>query len=462
MMGFLIRVLTFGRVNREFDSDARHEVARNTATGAVPQFVDNSYMTMFNPFFRPLLMMAMLTFLPVLSIAQDRPTRDVREQIGDDIRFPALPYYSYGQGLGLTTPDSTFRLNIRFRMQNRASYADGEGRDPAIDAAVRRLRLRFDGFVGDPRFLYAIQLSFAPGDVGEVVEGDNINIIRDAVMFWQPNRYWSVGFGQTKLPGNRQRVNSSGALQLTDRSINNARFSIDRDYGVHLYYQNEDRNRPSFSIKTAVSTGEGRNWTRDPDTKLAWTAKLEFFPFGTFLNNGTLFEGDLAREEDPRLMISGVVHYNQGARRTRGQLGDDLFEPRDMTSLMIDAMLKYRGWSLMGAWMTRRSGDPVTVHPDDPSLIRYVFAGNGYDLQASYLFAGSGGYELIGRYSHQSPDRAIWAFVPDSDQYSFGVNKYVWEHSLKLQAELTTTTESRPAMDDRRFWYVRFQVEIGI
>jgi phosphate-selective porin OprO/OprP len=65
------------------------------------------------------------------------------------------------------------------------------------------LRLRFDGFVGNSKFLYAIQLSFAPGDVGEIQEGENINIIRDAVLFYRPNNNWSVGFGQTKLPGNR-------------------------------------------------------------------------------------------------------------------------------------------------------------------------------------------------------------------------------------------------------------------
>lgn len=162
----------------------------------------------------------------------------VERFLDDDIRFPTLPYYTYRSGLGLTSPDSTFRLNIRFRMQNRASLNLNEHADDTIDGVVRRLRLRFDGFVGDPRFLYAIQLSFAPGDVGTVRDGDNLNVIRDAMFFYRPNDRINLGFGQTKLPGNRQRLNSSGALQLTDRSINNARFTIDRDYGVHAYYLN--------------------------------------------------------------------------------------------------------------------------------------------------------------------------------------------------------------------------------
>ena len=96
----------------------------------------------------------------------------------NDIKLSALPYYSFGKGIGMTSPDSIFQMNIRFRMQNRATYLDEDGEAGAYDGQVRRLRLRFDGYVGNPKFLYAIQLSFAPGDVGEVKEGENINIIR--------------------------------------------------------------------------------------------------------------------------------------------------------------------------------------------------------------------------------------------------------------------------------------------
>jgi len=83
----------------------------------------------------------------------------------NDLKLATLPYYNYGRGLGLTSPDSIFQLNIRFRMQNRMSYVELEDQDEIIDGQIRRLRLRFDGFVGNPKFLYAIQLSFAPGDV---------------------------------------------------------------------------------------------------------------------------------------------------------------------------------------------------------------------------------------------------------------------------------------------------------
>jgi phosphate-selective porin OprO and OprP len=236
----------------------------------------------------------------------------------NDLRLSSLPYYSFGRGLGLTSPDSLFQLNIRFRMQNRATYINNEGEEVGYDGQIRRLRLRFDGYVGDPRFLYAIQLSFAPGDVGEIQEGENLNVIRDAVIFYRPNRQWSFLFGQTKLPGNRQRVNSSGALQFTDRTINNLRFNIDRDFGFQIHQFNENMDRFSYNFKTAISTGEGRNSTEKPDNGVALTGKVELFPLGSFTKDGTNFEGDIAREKTLKWMISGVFHQNNKARRTQG------------------------------------------------------------------------------------------------------------------------------------------------
>jgi hypothetical protein len=41
-------------------------------------------------------------------------------------------------------------------------------------------------------------------------------------VLFKPTKNWTIGFGQTKLPGNNQRVVSSGSLEFTDRTINNS------------------------------------------------------------------------------------------------------------------------------------------------------------------------------------------------------------------------------------------------
>ncbi|MBU2927400.1 porin [Winogradskyella psychrotolerans] len=381
-------------------------------------------------------------------------------QENNDIKLSALPYYSYGKGLGITSPDSIFKLNIRFRMQNRFTYLNNENDEDGYEAMIRRLRLRFDGYVGDPSIIYVIQLSFSPNDVGAIEDGDNLNIIRDAIVFYRPDKHWNIGFGQTKLPGNRQRINSSGALQLTDRSINNSRFNIDRDFGLQVYYLNELQNKFSYNVKTAISTGEGRNWTKEPDNGLAFTGRLELFPFGAFKSNGTLFEGDIKREETPKLMLSGVYHFNNNARRTRGTIGDDLYDQRDIQSVLIDAIFKYNGWAFQTAYMQRTADDPVTINPEDALESRYVFAGSGFDAQLSYIFPSN--YELVGRYSYQEPHKDIEVLTPQTNQYSLGVTKYIWEHALKLQAEVTNSELNYVDSSQANDWYLRFQVEIGI
>lgn len=405
-------------------------------------------------------MRLLLTFLLLLSFfcALSQEKKDT--VVTNDLKLAALPYYNYGKGLGITSPDSLFQLNIRFRIQNRVTYINEESTNNSYEAQIRRLRLRFDGYVGSPTFLYVIQLSFAPGDVGVIEEGDNVNIIRDAAVIYRPNTKWSFIFGQTKLPGNRQRVNSSGALQLTDRTINNARFNIDRDFGFQAYFINEKKNQFSYNIKMAVSTGEGRNWTKTSDDGVALTGKLELFPFGSFKKDGSYFEGDIAREKTPKLMLSGVYHQNNRAVRTQGQLGEELFEPKTLRTIFFDGLLKYNGWSIITTYMQRKANNSIAFNPTNVTEFNYVYAGYGMDYQISYVFPSN--YEIITRYSIQNIDKQIKAFVPNSNQYSLGLTKYIWEHSLKLQTEFTYTTLNYYSSNVNNNWFARFQIEIGI
>ena len=402
------------------------------------------------------------TILLLLFITISNSQVTIKQSKSDnDLKLSALPYYSFGKGLGLTSPDSLFQLNIRFRMQNRVTYIENDGENGAYDGQIRRLRLRFDGYVGNPKFLYVIQLSFAPGDVGEIKEGENINIIRDAVVFYRPNKNWNISFGQTKLPGNRQRVNSSGGLQLTDRTINNSRFTIDRDFGFQVHNINEYMDKFSYNFKSAISSGEGRNSTDKPDDGIAVTGKAELFPFGAFAKDGTYFEGDIVREKKPKLMISGAFQQNNHARRTQGQLGNDLFEQRTMKSVLLDAMFKYNGWAAMTSYMSRTTNEnAVTVNPLDVSKSNYVFVGNGFDYQLSYNTKSN--YEFISRYSIQKVGNDIKAFAPNTKQFSLGLTKYIWEHSFKIQGEVNYDILDFYDGTSKNNWYLRFQVEIGI
>ena len=90
----------------------------------------------------------------------------------------------YKKGIGITTPDSIFSINFRFRMQNRLGYISKSEVDltpEEFDFRVRRMRLRFDGFVFTPRLIYNIQLSFSRADMDWDVSGVP-NVLRDAAL----------------------------------------------------------------------------------------------------------------------------------------------------------------------------------------------------------------------------------------------------------------------------------------
>src|SRR5690554_1285988 len=136
------------------------------------------------------------------------------------------------------TKDSLFLMNLRFRMQNRAGFHTNSGsdfRDGEFEMRVRRLRLRLDGYVLNPKLQYYIQLAFSKADLN--LEDNSIaEPVRDAMLYYTFNDNFYIGFGQSKLPGNRQRVNSSGNLQFADRSIVNSTLTVDRDFGFFGYY----------------------------------------------------------------------------------------------------------------------------------------------------------------------------------------------------------------------------------
>ncbi len=371
------------------------------------------------------------------------------------------PYFTYGKGLGIISPDSLFMLNIRFRIQNRAAFTTVSDEDLSIDqveARVRRMRLRFDGFIYTPKLNYVIQLAFSRADM-DYDDTNFPNVIRDAMIIYSFNEHFAIGLGQTKLPGNRQRVISSGDLQLPDRSIVNSTFNIDRDFGMQFYYNNALSGKFHYVVRAAVSSGEGRNITSS-DRGLAYTGRLELLPLGIFTHGGDYFEGDLMREVKPKISIGTTFSSNINAIRTGGQLGKFLFEPRNIETFMLDFLYKHQGWSVATEFLRRNSFNPVTTNTDGEK--RYVYTGHGENYQTSYLFKSN--YELTGRYSRVRPTEKLYDFEPEVEHYTLGMTKYIKGHRLKLQGDLTYEIRNWmiDTQPDINRWQLRFQIEAGI
>ena len=395
---------------------------------------------------------------------------DLKKEVQDlkKSKSKSIPHFNYKSGLGFATPDSSYSINIRFRIQNRflMNTKDEEHLETGSwEARVRRCRLSFTGHVINPKWNYYLQLSFSRGDMDwsdadASTQNTSPNVVRDAMIFYKPIKNLQFAFGQGKLPGNRQRVISSGAQQFYDRSIVNVNFTPDRDFGFFINYTAHLGKTFTVLTKLAATSGEGRN-SVSSNTGLAYTGRIELLPLGQFTDGGDYYEGDLAREPKPKISIAGGYHFNDLAVRTGGQLGKDLLATRSFNVYMADFVFKYKGIALSSEYIRRDTdGLPTVIGSDAKS--RTIITGDGINTQLSYCFKNM--FEIALRHSLVSPHNDLLAKVRENEQYGLGVSKYLNKHKVKLQGNVFYNRERdlSKQQDHNNYFFAVFQIELGI
>lgn len=361
---------------------------------------------------------------------------------------------SFGKGLiNFVAKDSSFSVRFAPRFQVRSiSSWDHDGNQyesPEHNFIVRRARLKFDGFAYSPKLKYKLELGLSNRDVAGANEynRNTPRYILDAVIMWNFAGNWELWAGQTKLPGNVERVVSSANLQFVNRSLLNSRFNIDRDLGIQLRHKTNLGKDFLMREKIAITQGEGRNVTEGNEGGLQYTARLEFLPFGTFKSKGDYVQSDLKREAKPKLMLGFTYNYNQDAVRERGFAGDYMFTTEDeskngplfetnQTTIFADAMFKYNGFSFMGEYAKRTADDVIATEADGTPTGDIVLTGNALNLQAGYLFKSN--YEIAARFTTLDYEKETGALP--TTQYTLGASKYIVGHKLKVQSDLSYTT----------------------
>jgi hypothetical protein len=286
------------------------------------------------------------------------------------------------------------------------------------------------------------------------------NIILDAVIKYKLNSHWDFWFGQTKLPGNRERVVSSANLQLVDRSRVNSLFNIDRDAGVMMHgsYGDEFILKPKF----AITMGEGRNITKNSYGGLSYTGRLECLPLGKFEGKKADYVlSDLDRQSKPKVALGVTYNYNSGAARQGGQLGnfvtDNTTEEIASNNLQVvfaDAIFKYNGWSSLIEYANKWGDEKF----DENAIDNLYTTGWGISGQVGYLFQSN--WEIAGRYTKTSPDNVEYSSIKERDDYTLGLSKYIVGHSLKIQSDISYYYNNHEA--DKGDVLYRLQIELQL
>lgn len=370
-----------------------------------------------------------------------------------------MPNIEVGKGITFQPKNKQYKMTMRFRMQNLlAMDFDDNFSLQETQARVKRLRLRFDGYIFSPKLLYSIQLGFTPYD-SKVLPNGNQNIVRDAMIYYMPNANWNIGFGQTKIKANRARVNSSSALQFVDRSIVNSEFNLDRDFGLFGEFYKPLIGDFNMAAKASITLGEGRNWSSSKQSGFAYTGRLELYPFGRFKSLGEVAEGDFERESNVKVMLAGAYSYNDKATRLQGQNGAIMpnGETRDLHAYFVDFILKYQGFAFYTDFMGRSTSQPLFNNEASPC----IYKGNGVNVQTSYLFPSN--WEIALRNSTLLPAKEVQPIVgyKKHNQTTLAVTKYLIGHSLKIQADASYNTK-QASVEPYNRWQLRFQVELGL
>lgn len=369
----------------------------------------------------------------------------------------------FGKGLVFTAQDSSFKLKFNARIQSLfvveydATNTDSTVSNTSSNFMIRRARLKFGGYAFSPKVVYKIELGLSGRDISTSKEdglgGDASRIILDAVIKWEFAKNYTLWVGQTKLPGNRERIISSSNLQMVDRSLVNSKFNIDRDMGIQLRAKWKFGN---FVVKPALAftQGEGRDITAGNFGGFSYTARLDFNPFGEFTKKGDYIGGDLAREDKPKLAFAISGNYNDRAIRQGGQLGAfvkdtlDNYVENSLASCLADLIFKYKGFSVHSEF-----GYRVALSQFDATTKKFN-TGYGFNIQMGYVFVKN--YEFAARFSMIRKDGS-YSGLKDINEYTVGFSRYIVGHNLKVQTDLGYAHNPTETLGVFRF---RLQVEM--
>ncbi|HKQ33312.1 MAG TPA: porin [Thermodesulfobacteriota bacterium] len=346
----------------------------------------------------------------------------------------------YDKGFTFESSDEKgFQFKTRFTMlaQIQGIVNDTDGKDVATNFNIRRFELRWDGYAFVPWFYYTLMIDPAAS-----------SLLKDAYLTAAYQKEISPRTGQWKVPFNREELNSSSALQMVERSIVNAQFSLERDRGLALQGGIGKNNNVSYSA--GVFNGDGLNGT-SVDSNMLYAGRIQlglggddfkFNPNGAFATARSYeIVPNFARKPTFTVGVAGSVlpgldcavkTPNGGVCDRITQLG---FPTSDFSQLTADASFKMAFFNVEGEydarWLAPDTG------PQDTAFDQ------GFRVQAG-VFLLPKTVELAARYALIDYDTSSGVVPPDtsvpSKQWELtpGLNYYFsHDHRWKLQLNYT-------------------------
>jgi len=347
---------------------------------------------------------------------------------------PKSTIFQPGRGWGINSADGDFKWSARLRAQLR--YTMQQNNDALTQGLqLRRARLAFTGHVFGKENAYKFELAVSPRDIGLTgVTPQAKSPLLDWYFEFRHLRDARVRMGQYKVPFSRQRVVSSGNLQMVDRSLANGEFNLDRDVGLDIRSK-DVAGLGLFRYYAGVYMGEGHSSYANGDFGLMYLGRVECLPLGMFKDYS---EGDFARSPTPKLSVGAAFGYIDRAKKNRGILGRVPADggTTDTTNLTADLSFRWLGWSAESAVFWRKGRRNPGQAVDDMGAAIATEAprdGLGYYAQLGYLMPEHW-LEFSARFGQVLPSTDMSSLSNESEA-GVGLSYYFGGHSFKLQAD---------------------------
>lgn len=309
----------------------------------------------------------------------------------------------------IASADGQFRLAIggQFHVRyvaNRQSRSPEDNHRSGME--LRRMQLKFDGHVLDPRLTYKLQGGFN--------RNGGTFVLLDAEIGWAFSDSLSVRLGQFR-PGFLREDSTSSTRQLAvERSLVNARFSQNRMQAIELRANVHDNWRLSGTLSDGLRS---RNTAWDTSTvEFAVTGRAQWLVMGNWrqFRHFTSPPG-----ESTGLMFGAALHWQ---RDEFGRFGASTSDEVDMIRWTVDGQLSLGGASLFAAFI----GSHEDTRGGGGNAFRW-----GVIVQGGVYLTET--WELFARYELGDADE------PGSDRLSVitgGVNWYIDGRRLKWTTDV--------------------------
>lgn len=344
----------------------------------------------------------------------------------------------YGRkGLEMETEDGNFKTNLSWRLQLRYSLSQED--DPRTTAQfdtsnensfrVRRARIKLDGNAYKQWLRYKLEYDFPTATT------------LDARVSLERDPRWSVRMGQWKIEYNRERVDSSGEQQFSDRSIVNREFTVDRQQGVMAYGRLFNGSRADMSYFVGVFNGMGPNAANDDSIPL-YMGRLQWNLLGRVLG---FSQSDVTLRRESAASLAFAAASDQSSATRFSSSG-----PGALDGFTAGSPGRYaiKQWMQEAAW---HYGGMSLQQEYHWKQIRDNSGGRLTRMEGAYVQAGAFPHAFAARVPAALEVAARYAFVdPDRErqhdirqEQSLALNWFIDGHRNKITLDATHFTLAR-------------------